>query len=464
MRKVKFILEEFFRSFRKGIFRNILLAVMFSLSLIMTVIMSSYYLDLGDRYARMDELLSEDELWCNLDYYMSGDMDELYAGFDSAQGCRNIINYYEDIHSLTDCRIMSVSIKQPLYIRRDDADAMLGKDMYKRFGDEEWGLDPVTASFGDSDNAEVCSLVLLQSDQFDLGAYNLCGLNVELGEGFTESNMTLDNADDPVPVVLGNDYKGLVGIGSEFDALYWNHVYRCKVAGILEKGASTPMFGYSGVGYTTSIVLDSHIIFPFGVKVRDIISNNEKDDTGFEDIKRYANLDFVSMQNGILMVREELLNKQVDVLREIGQKYNVPSVHLEGVSMGVDLLRKESSSEVRIMLIFTIILVCFTLYSLGITLYDKIRQNKRTYGIYLMNGCSMWMILVSYLFEIICVLIPSVLVARYIFFVENVGLCRKGVIINYAYTCAGIVFIFGTILITVLLRGVNIEHIIRQKD
>ena len=81
-----------------------------------------------------------------------------------------------------------------------------------------------------------------------------------------------------------------------------------------------------------------------------------------------------------------------------------------------------------------------------------------------MNGCSMWMILVSYLFEIICVLIPSVLVARYIFFVENVGLCRKGVIINYAYTCAGIVFIFGTILITVLLRGVNIEHIIRQKD
>ena len=187
MRRIIFILEEFYRSFKKGIFRNILLAVMFSLSLIMTVIMSSYYLDIGDRYAR------------------------------------------------------------------------------------------------------------------------------------------LDDADAPVPVVLGNDYKGLVDIGGEFDVLYWGYVYRCKVIGILEKEAATPILGYSGVCYAPSCVLDSHVIFQLGIKL-------------------------------------------------------------------------------------------------------------------------------------------SELVARYIFFVKNVSLCYKDVIVKFAYNCSGFVCVAGTFLIIMLLRGVNIEHIIRQKD
>ncbi|MBE5936794.1 MAG: hypothetical protein E7265_02055 [Lachnospiraceae bacterium] len=464
MKGLIFVLEEFFRSFKKGITRNILLAVMFSLSLIMTVIMSSYYLDIGDRYARMDSMLSDSELWCNLDYYMSGDMDVMNEALASDEGCINIINYYQDIHSIPDCKIMSSLIEQPVYIRRDDADLLLGKDVYKRFCDDEWGDEPITAMFGEDNNAEICSTVCLQSDQFDLNAYNLCNLTVEVGEGFNENNMTIKDAGDSVPIILGNDYKGLVEIGSELDILYWDNVYRCRVIGILEKGASTPKLGYSGVSYFSSCILDSHIIFPLGIRINEDIIRGNTEESNQKAIRKYANLDFVSLQNGTIIVKEEFLNKQVDSLREIGEKHGIPSVHLEGVSMGVDLLRKESTQSVKIMLIFTIILVCFTLYCLGITLYEKIRQNKRTYSIYLMNGCSMWMIIASYLMEVICVLIPSVLVARYVFFENNVGLCRKEVIVSFANTCVGLVFIFGTLLILILLKGANIEHFIRQKD
>lgn len=473
MRRIIFIVEEFYRSFKKGIFRNILLAVMFSLSLIMTVIMSSYYLDIGDRYARLDAQLSEDELWCNMDYYMSGDITDISENLATDEGCINMMGYYDEIHSLSDSRIISYLIEQPVYLRLDDADALLGKDVYKEFSDEDWGAEPVTVQFGDGDDAQLCSAVYLQSDQFDLEAYKLCGLTTEIGEGFSESNMILDKADAPIPVVLGNDYKDLVDIGSEFDVLYWGYVYRCKVIGILEKGAATPILGYSGVCYAPSCVLDSHVIFPLGIKLSDNLlkkgvaekNNQESNDTDIiKAIRKYANLDFVSLQNGTVIVKEDLLNRQVDVFREIGEKYRIPSVHLEGVSMGVDMFRKESADSVRIMLIFTIILVCFTFYCLGVTLYDKIRQNKRTYGIYLMNGCSMWMILVSYLLEVFCVLLPSVLVARYIFFVKNVSLCYKDVIVKFAYNCSGFVFVAGTFLIIMLLKGVNIEHIIRQKD
>ena len=49
MRKLQFMAEEFFRSFRMSLFKNLLLMVVFSISLVMVVIMGSYYFDLGDR-------------------------------------------------------------------------------------------------------------------------------------------------------------------------------------------------------------------------------------------------------------------------------------------------------------------------------------------------------------------------------------------------------------------------------
>lgn len=48
MGKIKFMAEEFFCGFRKNLFKNILLMVMFTTSLLMTILMGSYYLDLGE--------------------------------------------------------------------------------------------------------------------------------------------------------------------------------------------------------------------------------------------------------------------------------------------------------------------------------------------------------------------------------------------------------------------------------
>ena len=49
MRKIRFMAEEFFRSFHKSLLKNLLLMVIFSISLVMTVIMGSYYFGLGER-------------------------------------------------------------------------------------------------------------------------------------------------------------------------------------------------------------------------------------------------------------------------------------------------------------------------------------------------------------------------------------------------------------------------------
>ena len=73
------------------------------------------------------------------------------------------------------------------------------------------------------------------------------------------------------------------------------------------------------------------------------------------------------------------------------------------------------------MLILTIALLCFTLYALFVTFYDKIQSNSRVYGIYLINGCSLTMILLPCLLEIAIILLPAVFFSRYVFTDNNIG-------------------------------------------
>lgn len=106
MRKTSFITEEFFRSFRKNLFKNILLMAVFSISLIAVVIMGSYYFDLGDRFSEATKQ-EGDRTWCDL-----GLISESHSEFDNSMttvaGCYNMIKYYEAIHSSEDCPVISV--------------------------------------------------------------------------------------------------------------------------------------------------------------------------------------------------------------------------------------------------------------------------------------------------------------------------------------------------------------------
>ena len=49
MWKVRFMAEEFLRSFQKSLFKNILLMLMFSIRLVMAVVMCYNYFDLGEQ-------------------------------------------------------------------------------------------------------------------------------------------------------------------------------------------------------------------------------------------------------------------------------------------------------------------------------------------------------------------------------------------------------------------------------
>jgi hypothetical protein len=436
MNKARFIAEEFFRSVKKSFFKDLLLMIIFSIALVMTVLMSSYYLNLGERYEDSIQNYSEDGVWYRISM---DDSTELSDSTVTAKGCQNVIDYCEKLRNIENHPMISVMTLQGLFMKEQAAQELFGTQKYERFLGEN---HPEGAFSAYVDN-KTCSLMEFKSVQLDAAAYKFFGLETEAGEGFTEENTSLRKTSDSIPIVMGNEYKGIVSVGQTLEL-------------ILESGAQIPEYGNIK---QDMVSLDSCIIFPYGIQIP------HSSTTKIEEIKKYADLDIWTLQNTEVQVADEGdFSELISTFRDIGQEFNFSPVKLYGASMGLNLLRKESAASVRIMLILTIVLVAFTFYGLFVTFYDKVQSNSRVYGIYLMNGCSLWMIVLPCLIEIAVILIPAVLVCQYLFTYDDAGGTNINVVLQTAYRFAGLTFLVGAIGLMFLMKGVDTEHLIRQKD
>lgn len=454
MGKIKFMAEEFFRSFRKNLFKNMLLMVMFSTGMIMTVLMGSYYLDLGELNSEHPGYNDEKGTWYVIGV-VNDDTTEMDESIDTVQGCRNIMDYYERLHDSAEHPVISVNTHQDCYVREEDFLALLGNVSYKNFLGED-NPDVVSIYFSSEENEDMCDALGLKCAMLDDRAFGMFGLRTEIGQGFSESNLTIQNASDYIPIVVGNEYSGIISVGQSLDISFLDYAYPCKVVGILEKGSMIPCDG-SGMD---NMLLDSHIIFPYTIRVAEETSKRE-------DIARYAALDKMALEfnSSMVWIKDDGdFRSAVALFRDIGNEFNFPPLELYDAPMGLRLLRKESEARVRIMLILTLTLIGFTLYGLFATFYDKIQSNKKTYGIYRMNGCPMGLILFPCIFEIAVILFPAVFVCRYIFSDESIGYVSGDMIIRVMGCFIGLVLLLGTVFVTCIFKGVDTEQLIRQKD
>ncbi len=449
MQKFLFVFEEFFRSFRKNLFKNILLALMFSISFVMTVLMSSYYLDLGE----LDEDLpkyQKDGIW-----YGVGTSNEVIGdteSYNTVKGCRNLMNYYEALHDSEKHPLISIHTGQNVFAREDDIKRLFGDVSYKGFLGKDHP-QAFMADFGESS----CSVLEMKTIMLEDHAYELFDLKTEQGEGLSKENLTIENSSDSIPIVLGNEYKGLISVGDELDVNIYDYVYSCRVAGILEKGSMVPE---NGSEIHDMILLDSYILFPYMVRV-----SNDPDNPS--ELARYAFLDALAIDfntSKVFTGSNSKIREVVSSFRNISEEFGMPQVEIYAASMGLRLMNKESENRVRIMLILTIILLCFTFYGLFVALYDRLQSNKRTYGIYLVNGCPISAIIMSYLLEIAVIMLPAVLICRYVFSEENIEFINRNVILSAVYGFAELAFLIGTIFIIFIMHGVDTEHLIRRKE
>lgn len=454
MGKIKFMAEEFFRSFRKNLFKNVLLMVMFSTSMVMTVLMGSYYLDLGERNPDTPSYQG-DGTW-HLISIIADDTTDMDDSTDTVQGCRNIMDYYERLHDSKEHPFFSVDTVIDCYVRQNDFRELFGDKGYDGFLSEEHpGAE--MAYFGAEEDGDVCNVLTLKCAKLEANAFEVFGLRTEEGEGFSENNLTIQNATDPIPVVLGNEYKGTISVGETIDIAFLDHAYSCRVAGILEKGSMIPE---QGDGAEDMVLLDSRIIFPYTVRVLE-------DTDQLKEIAKYAvrDLEALEFNTSMVWVKDQKdFRDVVSFFRETAKEFNFPPPELYAASMGLRLLHKESAERVRIMLILTVTLIGFTLYGLFATFYDKLQSNKKIYGIYQMNGCSLQMILLPCLLEIAVVLAPAIFVCRYIYSEKNIVYVNNDMVFRVTGCFVGLAFLVGAVFVTCLLKGVDTEKLMRQKD
>ncbi len=449
MRKLRFMAEEFFRSFRMSLFKNLLLMVVFSISLVMVVIMGSYYFELGDRYSDSVKKLG-DQTW----YYMTilgeeESMNEFEDAFTTAAGCYDMMEYEAELRSSRDYPILSFA-DGAIDLKDEEMARFFGERSNKDFLDVMEDGETMESSPGMIDG-QTYLLSRYRGMQMDAASFRFFGLRVQEGEELHEDHLILEHVSDPVPIVVGSQYKGILKLGDVLSASVGWYVYPCRVVGILEEGAALSSEFCYGDGS-----LDYSIIFPFGVQVADRSGT-------VEELKKYADLAITGLDNGITLVPDGKLRQRVESIKGVARQYHLPPIKVFGESMGMNFLGKDSATTVMIMLVLTVTLACFALYGLFVTFYDKIQSNSRIYGIYLMNGCSLIMILIPLLLEVAVILVPAFLTGAYIF---NVGSAKyqPEAILSAARLTVGIVFAIGAGAVIFFLRGVDTEHLVRQKD
>ncbi len=368
---------------------------------VMTIILCSYYFDMNEKNGLNAENI-EDGTWYSTGF-KDDDSQKLSMNLSSVNGCKDIIGYFEKIAFYENHPMFFADTHQSMYAFEDDLVPLFKNNDYRMFLTDEH-----SSSFSGIINGETKNLIDLKCVQVDYNAYRMFGFNTVKGEGITESNVQLNSLQDDVPIVLGNAYSEIINIGDRFNLSLAERVYSCKVVGILEENTYCPEGGQTNVG---QINIDTYIIFPYGIRFQNINGN-------LNDIEKYAFLHVFAMGNSPNVLVQDDKNEFAELVqgyKDIADEFSLPAMMIQGTSLGLNLLRNESKESVQIMLFATVALICFIIYSLFSAVYDKVQSNKKTYGIYLVNGCSVKLIVISYVLEIAIIVIPSILVGNYIF-------------------------------------------------
>ena len=119
--------------------------------------------------------------------------------------------------------------------------------------------------------------------------------------------------------------------------------------------------------------LDNRIIFPFGIR---LLEDSER----AQQMERYAWNAYMALQSGIAQTKVGHIRELVETYGQIADQFGYPPVQIIGTSLGLDLLRRESAAKVRVLLILTVALLCFS--SMGCLSLSMIKSSLivRTMG------------------------------------------------------------------------------------
>ncbi|MEI5994995.1 hypothetical protein A5880_002585 [Enterococcus sp. 4G2_DIV0659] len=201
-----------------------------------------------------------------------------------------------------------------------------------------------------------------------------------------------------IPVILGNDYKGVYDIGEVFLGDYLFELVSFKVVGVLKENS---FVFYQG---NAEFYLDNVVVIPYPEKRPD---NNFKD-------KGFLNRLYFGMINGNIATNNDMeISEILSSLNKIGKQTKFSNYHIIGVSSFVeqytDMLMALTKNKELIIVLFSMLFILMVIL-LNFISYTLFVQRKNKYYVYYLNGFSKkiinkWIIIDTF-FPIIISIIP----------------------------------------------------------
>lgn len=458
------ILHELVRSFKRRFWVNILLMVQFSICLFLLITMLTYYLTIGEsnEFGTVCKVNSRD--WYMLRLETSDSMSEFSELAFAPDGLERVSELYGRLQNSQMFDLISAREWQNIYLETELMEKHLGEGNYEMLIDDCGGLIEHSQCYTEFEDEEgVHSVVSIKSVQMNYGAFEAFGLSTIEGQGLTKKNTLLESVENPVPVVLGNDYQGYFSVGEHF----WfalptigteDWTYQAVVVGILEKNSTMPVYGGIEAGVGEGVVnLDHMVVVANGLDI-------QKLPMVMKQKAKYASAIYADALNQSYISPRAGINYQAAVKEasEISREYGI-DLYFTSVSFGMELLLLESEHAMAILLILTGAMTAFTIFCLMAVCISRIRDNTEIYAICMLNGADLRHIITPCLFEFLVLLLPA-LIVNYALLYSNMQMTRNYAPLYVVIIMAAGMFLLAACVIIRKVGGINIEELMRRKE
>ncbi len=459
--KLHIILREFSRSFIKNAYMNVLLMVLLGFGLFISMTMITYFYDIGDsrEYNLMKNF--DDRDWYAVRADFGEGLEKLHEVAMQPGSMQRMQKFYEHLTNNDKVDYISFRDEQCVYLRKDELVHHFGNEKFDNILNTEVNGEDVFVEIEDMEGRKftAASVKSLQMDRFAMDE-----LNMEFGEGegFTKENTTIKKIGDPLPVVLGNAYQGSFQIGDEFEIdlngigyvsqnIYGDYM-KVKVVGVLSEGQKV-----TGWGANDWVETDDYIICATGCHFENINSRDKAAEkyfyNQFSDNLMYS---FIALKEGVTY------NEAISEINATIQKYDVFPLDFTSISFGTEILQNETKTSIFVLTLLAVIMLGFMYFCLISNAISKFRKNSQTYAIYIVNGCGMGEIVISYVLEMILILMPGVMANYYIL---EFRMFKTGNVAPFlmVVAMAVIVILIVTTVVQCKLKTLNIEEYMRKE-
>ncbi|MEG2379708.1 MAG: hypothetical protein RSB77_05745 [Bacilli bacterium] len=274
---------------------------------------------------------------------------------------------------------------------------------------------------------------------------------VSSGKALELNDFNMDNLNQKIPVLLGNDFKKFYSVGDEIEGELHYKKFIFKVVGVLEENTYINQIGADGIEY-----LDTYIITP-SINISKTINLDSEDDVLF------ANFFYLQKTNGIVGLQENYkLSDFISELESLVMKNDMFEYQVNDIfKVNTDFIKLSSKESIKLITSTGIIMTIFSTITVSLACMCKFIRNRYNYGVLLTLGYSKVYVTMDILGQLLVLCIASNIIAYILTtFLSNQYISYS--IINVILSM--FIIIIGGVIPSKIIADTDIISMIKEKS